>query len=254
MSNVTHLTHVITQTITLTTTTPGLTIAVNMPPGAAAVELQGTGASTPTWQLCPRLRKAWWFDDSAGAYTDITKALTDRTTTSAINSFEGAADPYKDFIYLGCDVPFRGAYVDVTNTNGTASVLNALYPTAQDTWAGLTETDGTASAGACLAQDAPITWTVPSDWVKTIENGSGPFFWVRFGVTVTLDATVSLAAAVPLSVQTNRASLAASTVFPKPRYWFDRQEVGGIEATGDNTDTMIIDWLCNSKNMTLAAE
>lgn len=245
MSN-TKIARVVQTTTTMTTTSPGITgVGENMPAGAIAVDIRGTGTA-PLWNFTPRLRRALWFDDSAGTYTDFTAAATDRISTQAINSFEGAADPYKDFIYLGCDVPFRGVFVDITNTNSNASVANALYPTAQDTWAGLTETDGTAVTGATLAQDAAITWTVPTDWVKTTQGGYGQFFWVRIGVTATLDATVSIANLVPLGVETARiaATILAAPTAIMPRYIFDSDVVGGIECSGSTTDTVVAQWLC----------
>lgn len=197
---------------TLTTTTPGLTIARNRPEKAIGVEVSAIFATTvvtPTWNFTPRLVKAFHYDDSLAKYNEITNALRDRFTAAAdISSFEGAADPYKDFIYLCCKVPFRGVYIDITNTNATASLLNALYPTAQGTWVGLTETDGSAAAGATLAQDAPLTWTVPTDWVRTTEGPAGNSlggYWVRLGVSVTLDSSVTIANMVPLGVQTGGA-------------------------------------------------
>lgn len=249
----TKLTEVITQTITLTTTTPGLTIAVNAPGAAVGAEIQGTGASTPTWNFTPRLKRAQWYDVSALSYTDITVPLTDRTSAQSINSFDGAAAAAGDLLYLGCDVPFRGVYIDVTNTNGTASTMDGSYWNGT-AWTDLTLTDGTAATGATLGQDAPVTWTMPTDWATTTVNGSPSLFYVFLWVSADLDSTVSIANAVPLGVQTTQASSVATTSIPKPRYWFDRENVGGIEATGDNADTLVIDWLCAGRRVKLASE
>jgi hypothetical protein len=242
----TRISRVVSTTTTMTTTTPGITgVGVNMPQGAVAVEIRGTGTA-PLWQFTPRLRKAFWFDDSAGTYTDITGPLTDRTSAQAINSFEGAASPYKDFLYFATDVPVRGYFFDVTNTNSTASIIDVLYPTAQDTWTTITPTDGTASAGATLAQDCQMAWTVPTDWVRTVQNGIGPFYWLRFGATVTLDSTVSLANVVPLGVETARigATILATPTAMIPRYIFNADKVGGIECSGTTADTVVASWLC----------
>ncbi len=254
--------------LTLTTTTPGLVVARNRPAMAIGIEvisLFATGVSTPTWNLTPRLRQAWHFDDSLGKYNDITAALRDRFTAAAdISSAEGAADPYKDFIYLCCNVPFTGVYVDITNANGTASVLNALYPTAQDVWTGFTETDGTAAAGATLAQDAPLTWTMPTDWVVTAEGPVGnklAGYWARLGFTATLDASVSIANLTPLPVQTIGGKIAqgAATadavraLSPRP-YFFNPEEVGGVMAAGVTTETIRVTWLCRQDRGALVAE
>lgn len=246
MSDELEFTNVISQTITLTTTSPGLTIAVNHPAGARAAEIYGTGTSTPTWNFTPRLRKAFWYDVTAGTYTDITTALTDRTTATSINSFDGAASHAGDLLYIGCDVPFRGVYVDVTNTNGTASTLDASYW--NGAWTDLSTTDGTASGGATLAQDAPITWTMPTDWATTSVNGTGNLFWVYLWVSADLDSSVSIANLVPLGVQTAQPTSVAITSTVRPRYIFDNALTGGIEATGDNADTLVINWLCSGRN------
>ena len=253
MSN-TKISEIITQTITLTTTTPGLTIAVNAPGHAIGVEVQGTGASTPTWNLTPRLQKAWWYDVApTPTYTDITDSLSDRTSAQAINSFDGAAAAAGDLIYLGCDVPFRGVYVDVTNTNGNAAALDGSYWNGS-AWTDLTVTDGTSATSKTFAQDAPVTWTVPTDWATYSVNGSVNLFWVFLWTDADLDSSVSLANVVPLGIQTTQATSVATTSIPKPRYFFDRQLIGGVEATGDNTDTLVVDWLCGGKRIKFASE
>lgn len=252
MSN-TKFSDIVSQTITLTTTTPGLTIAVNAPAHAIGVEVQGTGATTPTWNLTPRLQLAWWYDVSALSYTDITGPLTDRSSAQSINSFDGAATAAGDLIYLGCDVPFRGVYIDVTNTNSSASVLDGSYWDGTN-WTDLTLTDGTTSGGATFAQDAPVTWTVPTDWTTRSVNGSTPLFWMFLWASADFDATVSVANAVPLGIQTTQATSVATTSIPKPRYFFDRALTGGVEATGDNADTLVVDWLCSGKRVKFATE
>lgn len=241
------VTHMVSGTTTLAT--GNLTQAQNAPRGVLGVELYGTGASTPTFQFCPLLMGALYFDNSAGTYTDARAELTSRVAADVLtlNSMEAAVD----FVYFGCDVPFRGIYLNVGNTNGTASVLAATYWDGA-AWTGLTETDGTASAGATLAIDNILTWTVPTDWAKTSVQ-SNNLYWVRFAVSVTLDASVTLVEAIPLSIQTNKAASPAATV-PWPRYWFDRGVVGGIESTGDNADTLVCNWICSRRDSVYTAE
>lgn len=244
----TKINHMVAGTITLAT--GNLTQAHNAPRAALGVELYGTGASTPTWQFCPLLMSAWFYDDSAGTYTSGRDELTSRVAADVLtlNSMEAA----NDFVYFGCDVPFRGVYMNIGNTNGTASVLAATYWDGS-AWTGLTETDNTASAGATLAVDNTLTWTVPTDWAKRSVNGTTNLYWARFSVSVTLDSSVTLVEAIPLSLQTNKP-ISPATAAVLPRYWFDRGGVGGIEATGDNADTLVINWLCGSRASVYTAE
>src|SRR3990167_3110596 len=244
----TRINHVVAETITLATAGK-LTMATPLPAGAIGVEFYGTGASTPTWQFCPILRHFWWYDDSAGTYTNGTAELTDRTSTLALNSLEAT----NDFLYIGCDEQFRGVFINITNTNTTASTDLAATYWDGSAWTGLTETDNTASGGISFAQDGNVVWTMPTDWAKTSVNGVQNLYCVRFNFDAAFDATVSIADLTPLSVQTNRPSSPASTP-PLPRYFFDRGSVGGIEATGDNADTLVITWFCATVFSTSVAE
>lgn len=265
---------VVGDAFTLTTTTPGLTIAKNRPEKAIAVGLMSvfaTTVATPTWNLTPRLKRAYWFDDSAQRYTDITNALRDRVTADAtLTAFEGAADPFKDFIYLCCNVPFRGVYLDIGTVNAIASILGPSVPTAQGTWVNLVFTDGSAAAGATFAQDAPITWTVPATWVPTTEGpaiggaGDAPLtrgYWMRMGATVTLSATVTIANMVPLPIQTASAIMlgaitsdAQRQLAPPRFFFFNPDEIGGIMATGATAEVVRATWLCRQDRGGLVAE
>ena len=245
----TRINHVVTGTITLAT--GNLTQAHNAPRGAMGIELYGTGASPPTWQFTPLLRTAFHYDDSAGTYTDGTAALSSRVAAYllTLNDLEAT----NDFLYFGSATPFRGIYLNIGNTNTTASTDLAATYWDGAAWTGLTETDGTATGGISFALDNVVTWTMPTDWAKVSVNGSTPLFFVRFNFDATFDSTVTLLEAIPLSVQTNRPSSLASTL-PLNRYWFDRTMIGGIEAVGDNADTLVVTWLCTSAFNTVTAE
>ncbi len=196
--------------------------------------------------ITARLQRAFFFDNSAGTYTDVTAAVSERGTTS--NATLSSAEADVDFLYIGCAVPFRGVRVNVNAANGTASVLVATYRKSDDTWAGLTETDGTASAGAALAIDNTITWTVPTDWITFSVNGSPPLYWVRLAWDGGLDSATTVAELVPLGVESNGPVAIITQVVQLPRYWFNPDLIGGIEATGDNSDTVVVTWLCVGKN------
>jgi len=234
----------------ITFATGDLTRAFNAPYAASGIELRGAALANDNWNFCPRLRKAWKFTLVGSVYRDDTEILTERGTnqTATFNSMV-ATD---DFIYIGVDVPFRGVYVNVVNANSTASVLSAFYWDGS-AWTGLTETDGTASAGATLAIDNVITWTVPTDWAKTIVNGSGPLYWVRMNSSGGTDSATSLAEVIPLSIQGTSSSIGGSdtpvvvaTAVAAPRYWFDSDHVGGVEVLAANTEVVRIEWLITS--------
>lgn len=171
------------------------------------------GATRGKFLYCPRgaILKATDKLATAAAITDATETLQDGSTSTvlSLNSLDVAAN--LDFLYVGCHVPFRGANIDVVNTNGTASVLTVKYWNGT-AWADITATDGTVSGGATLAVDGSVTWTVPADWVAgplgsiAIGGSAGiadttlnvgrhmmPFYWTRWEVSVQLDATVSIA-------------------------------------------------------------
>lgn len=234
----------------ITFATGHLTRAFNAPKGASGVEVRLAVLANDNWNFSPRLKRAFKFTASGSVYRDDTATLTERgtNTTATYNSMVAT----NDFIYLGCDVPFRGVTVDVVNANGTASVLSAFYWDGTN-WTGLTETDGTASAGATLAIDNNITWTVPTDWATTTVNGTGPHFWVRFNSDGGTDSATSLAQIVPLGVQGTDATIGGSdtpvvvaTAVAPPRYWFDPEAVGGIEVLAANTEVVRIEWLITS--------
>ena len=247
MSN-TKITGIIGEEITFAT--GNLTRMTNAPYGASGLEIRMATAANG-WQFAPRLRKAWKFTAVGSVYRDDTAALSERGTnqTAAYNSMVAT----NDFIYVGCDVPFRGIGVNVVNANGTASVLSAFYFDTAAAWTGLTETDGTTSGGATLAIDNVITWDVPTDWAKTTVNGAGPLFWVRMNSDGGTDSATSLAEIIPMAIQPTSATVGGSqspvlvaTAVAAPRYWFDADQIGGLEVLASNTEVVRVEWLITS--------
>lgn len=236
----------------ITFATGNLIRAVNIPKGARWVTLRCTTTASAMAQFCPKLRQAFKFTAVGSVYRDDTAALTERGTnqTATFNSMVAT----NDFIYIGCDVPFRGVYVNVVNANATASVLSAFYWDGS-TWQGLTETDGTASAGATLAIDNIITWTMPTDWAKTSVNNSAPYFYVRFNSDGGTDSATSLAEVIPLSVQSTGTApgtaiqivAAITTAVDPPKFWIDGDAVGGVEIVEANNGVIRTEFFITSQ-------
>ena len=230
----TKLTAVVAET--LTAVTGALTQASNAPKGAVGME--PTGSAT-YWQFTPRLKSALW--DNDGVFTSHDAALSERglTNFAEIDSFAVTDDAF----YVGCDVPFRGMYVNIKAPNGTASIATWNYWNGS-AWADLSDTDATAAAGATLAVDDIVTWAVPAAWARVSVNGGPPLFYAQLVVSATLDSDTQIAEVIPLPVQTaGPAPNAVTTGGPPPRYFFNRDSVGGVEVTGLNTETLAANWL-----------
>jgi len=248
----TQLTGIVGESITFTT--GDLVRSFNAALGATGVTIRGAALANDGWNFCPRLKKAFKFTAVGSIYRDDTAVFAERgvNTTATYNSMVAT----NDFLYVGCDVPFRGVYVNVVNANGTASVLSAFYWDGS-AWTGLTETDGTTSGGATLAIDNAITWTMPTDWAKTNVNGVGPHFWVRMNSDGGTDSATSIAEVIPMPVQPSVSTviggadtpiLVASAVAAE-RYWFDPENVGGVEITAATTEVVRVEWLVTSPVM-----
>lgn len=225
-------------------TTANAVQAMNVPPGAEVLEIRGTSTTT-AFQFCPNLT-AFYFDNSAGTYTDASGSWSDRGdgTTVTLSSFEASVD----FIYLGCVVPFRGLYVNQTATNSTAAVLTIEYWNGAWTSAGAI-TDVTSNGGATLNRDGAITIdTVPTDWTTTRVSTGGELFWIRLSSSATWDSSVAVAEVILLPIQPCTGSTAfnlrvvTTTTSDAHRFQFDPQFVGGIEFTGSNLQTVRAEW------------
>ena len=162
------------------------------------------------------LKHAFKYDGTT--YTDVRDALGNDGTTATFNSF---ADTH--LFYLITDQPINRFYVDVTNANGTASVLTVKYYNGAYTDA--TATDGTDSGGATLAVDGEVTWTLPTDeTTATLTIGDTDFtgFIYQLSVSATLDSTVSIAEIGLGYRNTNGGYLEPGTVT------FNLEKIGGF--------------------------
>ena len=145
-------------------------------------------------KLSPRIKCAWFYSASAGTYGDGATAnvnaadeLQDKDTTTALTLNSMTAN---DYVYIGLDVPCVGFYTDVGNTNTNASAMTVNYYNGS-AWTDVTATDGTSASSKTFAQDGAITWTEPSDEVKTTVNGV-EMYWYQIAVDATLDSSVTV--------------------------------------------------------------
>lgn len=223
------------------TTTPQV---IALPVGTSQVMLEGRNYSTAVVvqaALSPYLL-VLKTADSLATVTDYSEAAQDgdAATDVVLSSLDTLANG--DALWLGSHLPFRGALVDVDAANANAATLAAHY------WNGtalatLTPTDGTASGGATFAQDGPITWTVPSDWVKATlreiatADGAVPFsrepiYWARLSVSAALDASTTLNSVLALARSTAYAELTTGRVLEANVL----RGVGGVAGIEARTD------------------
>lgn len=237
----------------ITFATGDLVRCFNAPRGAVGVDIRGAALANDGWNFCPRLQRALKFTASGSVYRDDTAVFTERgTNTSATYNSMVATN---DFLYVGCDVPFRGVYINIVNANGTASVATWSYWNGS-AWTDISATDGTASGGATLAIDNKVTWTMPTDWATTVVDGPGPYFWVRMNSSGGTDSSTSIAELIPMPVNASVNSAAGgadtpvlvATAVQNARYWFDAQEVGAVEITAANTEVVRVEWLCAGRS------
>ena len=204
------------------TTTPA---AVAFPPGTRWASVEGRNFSTAVVvqvALCPYLVVLKTADALATA-TDYSEAAQDGSAATDVDlsSLDTAAN--NDYLYLGSHVPFRGVQVDVDATNSVASVLSTDYWNGT-TWANASSTDGTIATGFTFGQDGAITWTVPTDWAAValatavattgtaVRDRNTALFWVRFKVSVQLDASTTLNSVLALPRSTAYMELVSGRV------------------------------------------
>lgn len=176
--------------------------------------------------LCPYLlilKRAGTF--TAANTTAYSSEAQDGDTATYVVLSSLAAVASSHFLYVGSMEPFRGVYIDVDQTNSTASVLTVKYWNGS-AWADITATDNTASpAGTTFGQDGTVVWTVPTAWATAslvdtadvasginAENLSRPgVYWTRWEVSVALDASVRFASMLAMNESTAYAELPAGT-------------------------------------------
>lgn len=195
----------------------------------------------------------------AAKVTDVSNAAQDGSTSTTItlNSLTTASGE----MWLGSHIPFRGCYVDVQNTNSTASTaLAAKYYSTTGALVTLGPTDGTSSS-VSLDQDGSITWTLPAidtAWkmetlnnillklgkIKTPLTGKPyydmPLYWAQFTWDQDLDSSVSLNSIVALDHRTDYAEIPVGFVL-ESKVSHGLGGVGGVEALTDaGTANLII--------------
>lgn len=175
-----------------------------LPPRARDVTLTPrnfSGATVMQVSLCPWV--AALKVESGSVTQDGTNAQLDDTggDFDMANTGTGAQGYY---VYLGSHIKFGGAYITFDSVNNNASVLSVSYYDDGGGWGAISGlVDGTDDAGASFGQDGDVTWTAPSDWMKTslIQAGAvtttqsftgNKFYWVRFYFSAALDGMVDL--------------------------------------------------------------
>lgn len=180
---------------TALTTTAGL---ISIPFGADYLSITPrnfAGCNVARVALNPFLL-IFYTKDGGGSTTDISDEMQDGDTTDvAFDSFPATGT---GFIYIGCQVPFRGVAVDVgTGPQGTANTIEVKYWNGT-AWVNITPTDGT-DTGASFAIDGNVTWTVPTTWVKAslaaigdtlpeTANRHEPLYWTRWAWDAAFDS------------------------------------------------------------------
>ena len=212
--------------------------------------------------FAPRIKEAWFYDASATTWVNLlnaSRALINRHVAGDTGTTLDAMQT-TDYIYVGCDEPYLGLYVnmDASTVNSNAATLAGGYSKNDDTFAALTiGSDGTASAGATLAQDGLVLWTVPTDWARfslatilaDITAPSRKLHWVRLSVSAALSADVEMEQLAALHTPAVAASTTTGPgMFNKAsqEYSIDvSDEVGALEviAQGAVATTVNVSWI-----------
>lgn len=215
---------------------------VAFPPGSVYLALEPRNFATGVVAqvaFCPWLTVLLTTDALATVanLTDVSENVQGSGTVATLNSFASTSA-----IWVGSHLPFRGLFVDVTNTNTNVSALSGTYYNGT-AMTDISITDGTASGGRTLNADGLVTWTVPTDWqpeslrtlgsaATSIRRASDPLYWVKFVVTAALDASVSVVSMLALARSTAYMQLATGR---EKEFAIKRGErgVGGIECKID---------------------
>jgi hypothetical protein len=183
-----------------------------------------SGAAVVKFNVNPWLTVLKTTDLLVANLTDYSDAAQDSSTATDVVLSSLATLANGGSLYVGAEVPFAGAEIDVDATNGTSATLAVTYWDGT-TWTNITPTDGTASGGAPFAQDGNVTWTVPTAWVKAALNDAvvgemqnvgiltHPLFWTRWVVSAANDASTTLNSLIAINRSTAYAELAAGQPF-----------------------------------------
>ena len=128
-------------------------------------------------QLCSAIKAVEFYDASAalgsrfikdGSTNSLLMDLTDKNSGTGTGTVLDSATS-SDFLYVCTDDIVGGFHINVKSANGTANTLQITYWDGS-AWAALTETDNT-DTGASLAVDGSVTFTKPTDAVRTPLGG-----------------------------------------------------------------------------------
>jgi len=239
-------------------TTPAV---IQFLPGTRWVSVEARNYSTAVVVQvapCPYL-VALKTTDSLATVTDLSETLQDANTATVatLSSMDTAANGH--YVYVGSHAPFRGVLVDVVLTNSTVSVLSTDYWNGT-TWANASSTDGTINTGATFGQDGAITWTVPTDWAAVglatavattgtaVRERNAALYWVRFKVSVQLDASTTVASLVALARSTAYYELVAGRVVNQ----IVNRGPGGFAGVEHRTDAGTANVLVNAATLSRA--
>lgn len=135
--------------------------------------------------------KAFNFDDSGAAFTDVTDNLND--SLSALTTPFASPPDTSDLLYIGLSQRFLGLNM-VLATLGTGSPNIVWEFFDGTTFSTLTTTDETSGA-ANLTASGVFTWSFPYGWEKNSINGENQF-WIRGRVSTGYSVAPQLASVV----------------------------------------------------------
>lgn len=210
---------------------------VTLEPGFQEVMLYCSAA----WRLhlTPRLAYVLFYSASAETYTDYSPQVRDRvaSTHAPLDAMTTS-----DYLYVGCSDTFLGLNVDMgSNVNASTATLDVEYWNGT-AWTDVSgDSDGTDDGGATLGQDGVYTWTLPTDWAKTVVNELSPFYWIRFAPSDTLSATVDVAGLDSIARDTNYGYWEAGTPY---QFSLNIDKVGALQViVASGTPTLNITWI-----------
>jgi hypothetical protein len=191
---------------------------------------------------------------------DYSVAMQDPADTSTLDLSEMATGT--EFILMGCHLPYRGVYIDVTGTNGAGTAtMGVSYLNTSKGWTAYSVTDGTNST-MTLAQDGLAYWTVATDWTPTRLSdiypsvyaqyySKVPLYWTKWTPSVALtDTSITVVNLSAANRSTDYAELLENQPFEER---VSCGKIGGlscIEALTDaGTANLIVNVACRQEGV-----
>jgi hypothetical protein len=133
--------------------------------GTFTISIVEGGSKTLTTTIVAGAQKVYLdaVDETAAAETDDTSYFSTHLTATA-------------YLYIGSDIPFSALDFELGGgvANATAATLVGEYWNGG--WETITLTDGTLVTGATLAKAGTISFTKPTDWIKSNSATNAPAF------------------------------------------------------------------------------